>query len=234
MRHPAIEPLLILQARDQTERGLSAQLNAIPTDVAAVEGQIEAEKAAIEAARAEVKGLETQKKLLETEIGSAEDKLAKYRTQQMAVRKNDEYQALGHEIETMEKSIGGLEEKELEIMYGIDEAKQRFAAAEKTMQANIAGYRTRLASLAERKTSLEAELAEAQATVAAARAPLDEKTTRLYDRTAARHMPAVMSVQRGTCSGCHLRISGEVETAARNGEELVTCDQCGRIVWFES
>jgi hypothetical protein len=63
---------------------------------------------------------------------------------------------------------------------------------------------------------------------------LDERTTRLYDRTAARHMPAVVNVSGGKCSGCHLKVSGEVEGQARKGEELVTCDQCSRIVWFES
>ena len=216
------------------ERGLRAQLAAVPTDVAAVEAKIAAEKAALDGARQEVRELETKKKLLETEIGSAEDKLAKYRTQQMSVRKNDEYQALGHEIETMEKNIGTLEERELEVMYQIDEAKARLAEAEAVMNANISGHKARLAALAEKKTNLETELTEAKAAVATAREPLGERETRLYDRTAQRHMPAVVAVNGGKCSGCHLRISGEAEGEARKGEELVTCDQCGRIVWFES
>jgi len=92
------------------------------------------DKAAINAAKTEVMGLETQKKLLETEIGSAETKLAKYRTQQSQVRKNEEYQALGHEIETTEKQIGDFEGSELELMYGLDEAKKKFAAAEAVLR----------------------------------------------------------------------------------------------------
>src|SRR3954467_7612556 len=97
---PVLEKLLILQDRDAKRRGLETQLKAIPADVASTERKIAAEKAEIETARAEAKALEAKKKALETEIGSAEQKLAKYKTQQMTVRKNDEYQALGHEIET--------------------------------------------------------------------------------------------------------------------------------------
>jgi predicted nucleic acid-binding Zn-ribbon protein len=233
MRHPAIEPLLILQDRDLARRGLETQLAKLPAEAAAVEGHITAEQAASEKARQEVRELETKKKLLETEIGGAEDKLAKYRTQQMSVRKNDEYQALGHEIETMEKTIGTLEEQELEIMYAIDAARERLATAERQMQANIAGHRAKLAAVSERKVSLEAELATVVEAVATAREPLAEPALRLYDRVVTRHLPAVVAMRTGKCDGCHLRVSGEVESEARKGEELVTCDQCGRVVWFE-
>lgn len=81
MLSPVLEKLLILQDRDTKRLGLAAQIKAVPADVALVEQKIAAEKAAIDQARDELRHLESQKKLLETEIGSAEDKLAKYRTQ---------------------------------------------------------------------------------------------------------------------------------------------------------
>jgi predicted nucleic acid-binding Zn-ribbon protein len=232
-RHPAIEPLLILQERDRARIALEAQLAAHPGDVAAVEGRIAAEQKAIEEAKQEVRELETRKKMLDTEIGVAADKLAKYRTQQMSVRKNDEFQALGHEIATMEGRIGELEGTELEVMYAIDAAKARFAAAEKTLQQNITGHRAKLAALAERRANLESELATVREQVAAARGPVGERYTRLYDRIAMRNMPVVVAIRGNTCGGCHLKVSSEIDAGARSGEEIVTCDQCGRIVWFD-
>ena len=74
-------------------------MRAVPRDIAAVEQKIAAEKAAIEAARGELQELEVKKKAIENEVGAAEERLAKYKSQQLQVRKNDEYQALGHEIE---------------------------------------------------------------------------------------------------------------------------------------
>ncbi len=234
MQPPVLDQLLILQDRDQQRLALEAQLKAIPGDVERVQRKIAAEKAAIDAARTEVRELETSKKLLETEIGSAEEKLAKYRTQQLQVRKNDEYQALGHEIETTQAAIGEMEERELGIMFQIDEAKKRFAEAEGVLKANIAGHETRLKTLAERETNLQAELVSAQATVAAARPAVDDLSLRMYDRVSARQMPACVPVRGGNCGGCHLKLSNENDAVARKGEKLVTCDQCGRIVWFES
>lgn len=239
MPSPLIETLLILQDRDTKRLGLEAQLKATPKDVAAVEAKIAAEKAAIDAAKAEVMGLETQKKLLETEIGSAETKLAKYRTQQSQVRKNEEFQALGHEIETTQKQIGDFEGKELELMYGLDEAKKKFAAAEAVLKANISGHEARIKTLRERAVSLAAELKDAQAAVAVAREPVSEPARRVYDRIAVRTQPVVVSSHGGNCNGCHLKISSEVETAARGKgplgpNQLATCENCGRIVYWES
>ena len=234
MRHPAIESLLILQNREQTRRSLAQDLGAVPADKAVVQRKIDAETAAIEAAKAEWLGLESQKKLLETEIGSVEDKLAKYRTQQSMVKKNDEYQALGHEIETAEADISKLEEQELEVMFQIDGAKERFAAAEKQLQDNIADHEDRLKTLDERQTSLRTELAAAEEACEAAKGDVEAKPLRLFEQVASRTFPACVAVEGGNCGGCHLRVSGEAEGVARKGDELARCDQCGRIIWWES
>jgi hypothetical protein len=238
MANPLIQSLLILQDRDLKRLGLEAQLKAVPGDIARVEQRIAAEKAAIETARNELRDLELKKKAIETEIGSAEEKLARYRTQQLSVRKNDEYQALGQEIKTMEAQIGEFEGRELEVMYAIDEAKKKFAAAEAELKANISGHEARIQTLRERETNLAAELKSVQAEVAAARAPVSDLRLRVYDRIAARNMPAVVAISGGKCRGCHLKVSSEVESAARGKTvdplaPLPTCDQCGRVVYWE-
>jgi predicted nucleic acid-binding Zn-ribbon protein len=239
MPHPAIEPLLILQNRDTKRLALEAQLKAVPGDIARIEQKIAAERAAIELARTELRDLEVKKKSLETEIGSAETKVGQYRTQQLSIRKNEEYQAMGHQIETMVAQIAELEGRELEVMYSIDEARKKFAAAEAELKANISGHESRIQVLREREASLTAELVGARTEVATARAPVGEMRLRVYDRIAARNMPAVVAISGGKCGGCHLKVSSEVESAARGKgvdplAQLPTCDQCGRIVYWDT
>jgi predicted nucleic acid-binding Zn-ribbon protein len=236
---PALASLLILQDRDTKRLGIEAQLKTLPREVAAVEQKIATEKAAIEQAKAELKDLEVKKKAVETDIGSAEQKVAQYRTQQLSIRKNDEYQAMGHQITTTQAQIGELEGKELEIMYLIDEAKKKFAAAEAELKANISGHEGRIRTLREREIALGAEVKTAQADVATARAAVEVPKLRLYDRVAGRNMPAVVPIHDSKCGGCHLKVSSEVESAARGKvvdplAALPTCDQCGRIVYWDS
>ncbi|MBS0661930.1 MAG: hypothetical protein JSR48_01590 [Verrucomicrobia bacterium] len=234
---PVLEKVLILQDRDAKRLALEGQIRAVPRDIAAVEQKIATERAAIESAKDELKGLETKKKLLETEIGSAEEKLAKYRTQQSQVRKNDEYQALGHEIETMTNTISTLEEQELQVMYAIDEAKKKFQAAEAALKANIAGHEGRIKTLKEREVNLVAEHKAVEAEVAAARSPLSESELKTYDRIVTKGLPVCVPIRGAKCGGCHLKVSSEVESAARGKStdgKLPVCDQCGRLVYWES
>lgn len=222
-----------LQERDMHRLSLEQQLAAAPRDLAAVEAKITAERQAIETAKAEWHGLEAKKKTLETEIRSAQEKVGKYKNQQLEVRKNDEYRALTHEIETTEGIIGGFEEEELKVMYAIDEAKKRFAAAEALLKQNISGHEAKIASLRAHEQELRAELVTAVAMTAAARAQVPEPQTRLYDRLAKKPgLPACVPVQGGRCGGCHMKVSSNIEFEARKAENIVTCDQCGRIVYW--
>lgn len=231
----SIESLLVLQERDSRRLALEQQLQSVPREVAAVETRIATEKAAIETAKAEWIGLESKKKQLEIEIKTVEEKVAKYRTQQVQVRKNDEYQALTHEIETAQAGIGTLEEQEIGVMFTIDEAKQRFAAAEAELKKNITGHEARIRSLREREGQMQTELKVAQGAVAAARPAVPEPQLRLYDRIATKPgHPVCVTVNGGKCGGCHLKVPTHIEVMARSGSEIATCDQCGRIVYWQS
>lgn len=234
MPTPPLEKLLVLQDRDQKRLVLETQLRAVPHDIAAVEQRIAAEKAAIETTRGELRELEVKRKAMENEVGATEERLTRYKSQQLQVRKNDEYQALGHEIEVTQVRIGALEEEELKVMYAIDEAKRKFATAEGELKQNIAGHGSRIHTLRERETNLQAELQAAHESVAAARSLLDEPSLRLYDRLAAKPgQPVVVPIHEGKCGGCHLKISFNIDSETRKPDKLVTCDQCGRIVYWE-
>lgn len=236
MLTPVLEKLLILQDRDGHCRALEAQITGMPKEAALVEGKIAAERAAIEAGRIELRDLEVKKKGLENEIGVAEERLAKYKTQQSQVRKNDEYQALGQQIDTTEKEIDGLEEQELAVMFEIDAAKARLAAADKASKEAIAAHEGRIRLLNERVVSLRVELTAAEGERTTARTPVDEPVLRIYDRIAARTFPVCAPLRDVTCGGCHLKVSAEVESQTRVREsdgKLAICDNCSRILYRE-
>ena len=71
--------------------------------------------------------------------------------------------------------------------------------------------------------------------VAGVRQEIDEATRRLYDRLATSPgLPAVVAIRDGMCGGCHLKISSNIDSEIRKGDKLLTCDQCGRIVFWDA
>ncbi len=229
-----LAPLRELQDRDMRRLALEQQLKAAPRDIAAIEAKIAAEKQAIETAKIEWRELEAKKKLLETEIQGTEQKIAKYRTQQLEVRKNDEYRALTHENEKAQTAVGGFEEEELKIMFSIDEAKKRFAAAEAGLKSNISGYEGKIRTLQAHEKELQTEVQAAVTAVEAARPAVPEDQLKLYDWLARKPgHPVCVPVSGGRCGGCHMKVSANIEFEARKGENIVTCDQCSRLVYWQ-
>jgi uncharacterized protein len=234
MPTPTIENLLVLQERDQRRHAVEIQLRAVPRDIEVIQQKITAGQGARDSARTELQQLEARKKTIETEIGSAGEQLGRYRSQQLQVRKNDEYQALGLEIAHKQAEIGGMEEDELRVMYSIDEGRRKLIEAEAELKRVTSGHEAKIQALGEREKVLQAELQAAEAAVQEARAKIEESTRRLYDRLATKPgLPVVVAVHDGKCGGCHLKISSNVESESRKADKVVTCDQCGRIVYWE-
>ena len=82
---------------------------------------------------------------------------------------------------------------------------------------------------------MKAELASAQAAVAAARPEVPANQLKIYDRVALKPgHPVCVTVNGGRCGGCHLKVPTHIVSAAKTGSEIATCDQCGRVVYWES
>lgn len=229
-----LEKLLILQDRDSHRGLIERQLAAIPRERSAAERKIGQHRDTIEAAEKRVRDLELERSRLEQEIAAAEEQARKYRNQQIQVKKNDEYQALTHEIEATEAKISDLEGEEIQVLIDLDEVRAKTAAEKATENEEIAFQERQLEKLAEKEVQLTTDLAEARTVVEAARSEVPAKSIRVYDQLARTlPLPVIVPLAAQKCSGCHLRVSAGVDAEVRGGGELTSCDNCTRILYVE-
>lgn len=233
MSDPQIEKLLIVQDRDIALQKIEQDLARTPQERAAIESQIATEQANIETAGHALKEKEVLRNELDTEVKSKEAAVAKFRTQQLEVKKNDEYKALTHQIEQSEQEISDLEEKEIELMLEIDATREEFNAAKATIDARIIEQKKQIDLLSERETNLKASIDDAQAALAEARSGANENYLDHYDRVKklCKRAPYVVRIEAHKCTGCHLRVSNEVSSSAHNQDQPHFCDQCARMVY---
>src|SRR4051794_12621239 len=112
----AIEKLLILQDRDRKIRRTRGELAHIEPERQSFRFKTGDAQKALDQARERVKQLESDRKGLELEVETKKQLIAKYALQQFETRKNEEYRALAHEIETCKADIRAIEDRELELM----------------------------------------------------------------------------------------------------------------------
>src|SRR5512138_2097237 len=95
-----IEKLLILQDRDRKIGRLQGELARIEPERQMLKAKASGAQAHLEAAKLRVKELESSRKALELEVETKKQQIERYSNQQLQTRKNEEYRALAHEIET--------------------------------------------------------------------------------------------------------------------------------------
>ena len=233
MINQQIEKLLILQDRDQEVRRLSDQLESIPKGIQSLELEIEVETKALEDSKAKLQSLEVQRNDLDLEVKSAQDQISKYKNQQLLVKKNEEYQALTHEIDMTEKKISTWEEEEIGVMLEIDEESQEFSKRESVFDSTITDIRNKISSLEARKVETQSQLTIATTNMADAKTSIAPGYLSAYERLGSRiKLPVIVPINTQNCGGCHLRVSNETLEQSRKGEELTTCDNCGRVVYL--
>ncbi len=233
MSDPQIEKLLIVQDRDIALQKIEQELARIPQERAALEAQIKEEEDNIEAAGQALKEKEVERNEVDKEVQAKESAIARFKTQQLEVKKNDEYRALTHQIEQNEAEISQLEEREIELMLEIDTTKETFEAEKKVIFARIEEQKKQIVRLGEREQNLKASIEEAKAAVETARAAADETYLSHYDRVKklSKRPPYVAPIEAHKCGGCHLRVSNEVSSGALIVGEPHFCDQCARMVY---
>ncbi|MFP4281583.1 MAG: zinc ribbon domain-containing protein [Opitutales bacterium] len=149
MASSSLAKLLILQDRDQRCSQVQASLAQWPLERANTERDIAHEKERVAAVEKRLSELEIARKHLEGQVADAEEKIVKYRTQQLQVKKQEEYTALEHEVTTLRETIDDWETEELDLLDAIDHAENELEVLKEEVAANIATYEAHLRTLDE-------------------------------------------------------------------------------------
>jgi predicted nucleic acid-binding Zn-ribbon protein len=86
-----------------------------------------------------------------------------------------------------------------------------------------------------REENLKKELAELTGSRATLAGAVDDATRTRYERLfKSKGENVVVGVEHSACGGCHMKLPAQVVTSCRGQGEIVTCPNCGRILYFTS
>ena len=229
----AIEKLLILQDRDRKLAQTKAELSQItPRRQTLKSGATSAENA-VEATKLAVRQLESDRKKLELEVEAKKQLIEKYALQQFQTRKNDEYRALAHEIEMCKEAITKIEDQEIEIMEQTESAQKRVVAATQALARTRTLVEGQVSDLDKAEANLKQELEKLEADRADLAAAVEESVRARYERLfRTKGGNVVVGVHHGVCGGCHMKLQPQLLVQCQGQQELVSCSNCGRILYY--
>ncbi|MCF6312951.1 MAG: hypothetical protein L3J39_10920 [Verrucomicrobiales bacterium] len=229
-----IETLLILQDRDQKISGFQKQLAHIPDDKVAAKTRLQGDELALEKCKQELQANEIEMKNLELDIDTRKESIARLKVQQFETKKNEEFRAMGTEIERYGQEVSDLEDRELELMELGEQLKANSDAAKTALAATQVLVDEELVDLASREKNLNKDLVILGKERTEVVEKLDEDTVEIFDRLMKnKEGLAVVALKQGQCSGCHVRVISATVVEAKREKALTHCENCGRIVYFK-
>jgi uncharacterized protein len=229
----SIEKLLILQERDRQIRRVQTELAHIEPQRQGLTSKAAETQTSLERARQKVKEIESHRKDLELEVEAKKQLIERYANQQLQTRKNEEYRALAHEIDTCKAGIFEIENREIELMEQAESAQKLIATLNKAASEAKKLVDGEVAQLNEREANLRKELSELTANREELAGAVEGVARARYERLVrSKGENVVVGVQHGVCGGCHMRLPAQVLVTCQAQLELVTCINCGRILYY--
>lgn len=183
--------------------------------------------------QAEILELKKKIRLGETQIKENQEKISRLESQQAAVKKMDEFNALTHEMTSAGKEKNLLEAKMSDLM-------DKLAAEEDLLVA----LQSNLNTTEESSIALEKEIKESIEKINEEGVSLlKERETliteaspeifKIYERLLKNKKDRVIvPIENRTCSGCHILLTPQHENLVRKGDRLVFCEHCSRVLYW--
>ncbi len=170
----------------------------------------------------------------ETQIKEIQDKVAKLESQQAAVKKMDEFNALTHEMTNAGRERTAVEHRLSDLVDKL--------AAEEDLAVTL---KENLKSTQENSLAIEKEIHEGIEKINEEGKNLlgqreglinqvDPEMFKIYERLLKNKKDrVVVPIEQRTCSGCHIVLTPQHENLVRKGDRLVFCEHCSRILFWQ-
>lgn len=229
----SLSSLIALQALDAAADAARKRISEVPVAERALDTALTDAQAAVDEARGKLNDNGAARRALEKDVATIDARMAKFEDHKAAVKTNQEFQALNHEIEMAQTGKSALEDQIIVLMDQAD----HLAATLKTAEAALADQRKsaeqQRAALHADRAAQETELARLAGERSAATTGIPPALLTKYDQIAKnRKGIAVAAMIAGHCTACHVRLRPHVEQQVRRNDSIVACDSCQRMLYY--
>ncbi|BDV00131.1 hypothetical protein TDMWS_02160 [Thermodesulfomicrobium sp. WS] len=229
-----IEQLVVLQRVDSEILSLEKALQAAPHQLKELEKRLQylQEQEGIIQEKLDI--ILEQKHKLEAEIDADDQLIKKNKNKLLQVENTKEYHAIMRDMDALEKTNRQRKEELDTILADIHELEDRKAVLGKDMQevrARMEEQQAQLdAKLQEKRERMGKLLQEKERATKAIPQPILERYNFIRQRL---ESPVIVPVREGICLGCHIAIPPQNYIDLQKGEQIVSCPNCQRIMYWD-
>jgi uncharacterized protein len=227
--------LLELQHLDTTLDQLDHRARTLPelTDIARMEARVADLEAEVVRTSTRVGDLQREVAKAEAAVQLVRDRATRDRERlEAGTGTSKSLQGLQHELASLARRQGVLEEEELEVMERVEAAEQEASEAQQLMDAHTARLEELRAARDEKLAAVARERDDVAGGRDAVVADLSDELVALYSRIRTQTGAGAAPLVQRRCGGCRLDLNavdlGRLRSAPE--DEVLRCEECRRIL----
>jgi predicted nucleic acid-binding Zn-ribbon protein len=226
--------LIALQNADTNIRRLQAEIESIPERRAEIETEFDQRAFEIRALEERRDNARQERSRLESEIFEQKQRAERADRNLMAAKKPDEYTAAIREADAARKQISTFETQILEQMEIVDQAEKDLTERAPEVEKLGADMNARFKAFDEQVQTQQQQVEKARAERERLMNELPQATSAMYKRIASRIRDgvALAEARNGACMACYMALRPQIMSEVRRGDEVITCDNCNRILYY--
>ncbi len=231
--HADLERLMALQTLDSAIHADERKLADEPARLKGIEARVEQARQAVAKAKDATAQNQAARREIEKELAVHQGRLSKYKDQSAAVKTNQEFHAIQHEMSFAQNEIRGHEDRMLERMMEADDLARAAKAADTELASVQKAADDEKKVIAQEHAAAQQALATLRAQRAALVATITPSVLATFEQVSKRRSGVgIAEAKDGICTICHVRMRPQVFLNVRRNEEIVQCDSCQRILYF--
>ena len=229
-----LSQLIALQNADTNIRRLQAEIESIPERRAEIEKEFDQRAFEIRALEERRDNSRHERTRLEAETFEQKQRAERADRNLMSAKKTDEYTAAIREADAARKQISTFETQILEQMEIADLAEKELQERAPEVEKLGADMAERFKGFDEQAHVQQQELDRARAERERLLNELPKPMSALYKRISSRIRDgvAMAEARNGACTACYMALRPQIMADVRRGTEVITCDNCNRILYY--
>jgi len=233
---PELSQLIELQELDLEILRISDRLARIPVERDQIENEFNQRASEFLALKDTHRQTLEQRTQREQELATTQVNLEKFEQDKMRVKNEKEYTAVLREIDAARKHVSALESEILTLMEAADKFDNEITEKTPEVEQLRAQVDQTLATLDQECRTGDKQLAAINQRRSQLASLLPKALFSTYDRMSRlRRGQALAEISNeGICAVCRMRVRPKVFSDVRKGDQLITCESCGRILYYRS